>query len=95
MRIIRVQIASGGGRMAITMDRYEANRNMVEKGWHTHVLDEGRRFDSAAQAITALRQENPRKTDQDLPPFVIVKDGQPVGPIVDGDSVVFFNLEIR
>jgi 2,3-bisphosphoglycerate-independent phosphoglycerate mutase len=35
------RIASGGGRMNITMDRYEANWNMVEKGWHTHVL--GRR----------------------------------------------------
>ncbi len=35
-----VQIASGGGRMNITMDRYEANWAMVEKGWHTHVLGE-------------------------------------------------------
>ena len=32
------KIASGGGRMKITMDRYEANWSMVEKGWQTHVL---------------------------------------------------------
>ena len=38
------RIASGGGRMKITMDRYEANWSMVEKGWHTHVLGDGRQF---------------------------------------------------
>ncbi|MBO4261303.1 MAG: 2,3-bisphosphoglycerate-independent phosphoglycerate mutase, partial [Clostridia bacterium] len=31
-----VCIASGGGRMNITMDRYEANWGMVEAGWKTH-----------------------------------------------------------
>ena len=30
--------------------------------------------------------------DQDLKEFVIVRDGKPVGPIVDGDSVVLFNF---
>ena len=30
------QIASGGGRMVITMDRYNANWDMVKKGWYTH-----------------------------------------------------------
>ena len=30
--------------------------------------------------------------DQDLPAFVIAKDGKPVGTIEDGDSVVFFNF---
>jgi 2,3-bisphosphoglycerate-independent phosphoglycerate mutase len=37
-------IASGGGRMKITMDRYQANWGMVELGWKTHVLGEGRKF---------------------------------------------------
>jgi 2,3-bisphosphoglycerate-independent phosphoglycerate mutase len=87
-----VQIASGGGRMNITMDRYEANWRMVEKGWHTHVLGEGPQFDSAAQAIRALREEGAGTIDQDLPPFVMVRDGKPVGPIVDDDSVIFFNF---
>jgi 2,3-bisphosphoglycerate-independent phosphoglycerate mutase len=86
------QIASGGGRMNITMDRYEANWGMVERGWHIHVLGEGRYFDSASQAITTLREESPGVIDQDLPPFVIAKGGEPVGPIQDGDSVVFFNF---
>ena len=86
------RIASGGGRMNITMDRYEANWSMVDRGWHTHVLGEGDQFASAAQAVTALRAKFPGTIDQDLPPFVIAKDGKPVGTIEDGDSVVFYNF---
>jgi 2,3-bisphosphoglycerate-independent phosphoglycerate mutase len=86
------RIASGGGRMQITMDRYEANWKMVEKGWATHVLGRGDRFASAAEAIRALRARFPGTIDQDLPPFVIAESGQPVGTIEDGDAVVFFNF---
>ena len=86
-----IAIASGGGRMQITMDRYEANWGMVEAGWKTHVLGEGRQFASAEEAITTYRNEY-KVIDQDLPPFVIAKDGEPVGTINDGDSVVFFNF---
>lgn len=85
------KIASGGGRMNITMDRYEANWAMVEAGWHTHVLGEGRQFASAEEAVNTYRAEAP-VIDQDLPPFVIAENGEPVGKIVDGDSVVFFNF---
>jgi 2,3-bisphosphoglycerate-independent phosphoglycerate mutase len=85
-------IASGGGRMKITMDRYEADWAMVERGWRTHVLAEGRQFASTEEAINTLRSEIKNVIDQDLPAFVIAKDGKPVGPIVDGDSVVFFNF---
>jgi len=86
------RIASGGGRMNITMDRYEADWSMVERGWHTHVLGEGRQFDSASHAIVTLREESPGVIDQNLPPFVIAEAGESVGPIRDGDSVVFFNF---
>lgn len=84
-------IASGGGRMQITMDRYEANWGMVEKGWHIHVLGDGRQFESATQAIETYREEL-GVIDQDLPGFVIAKDGKPVGTIEDGDSVILFNF---
>ena len=84
-------IASGGGRMTITMDRYEANWSMVEIGWRTHVLGEARRFASAAEAVKTYRAET-KVIDQDLPPFVIEKDGKPMGTIEDGDSVIFFNF---
>ncbi len=85
------KIASGGGRMVITMDRYNANWDMVRKGWETHVLGEGRYFDNAHDAITTLRQET-GAIDQDIPPFVIAKDGKPVGTIEDNDSVILFNF---
>lgn len=85
-------IASGGGRMVITMDRYEANWSMVKKGWHAHVLGNGRKFTSASDAIKTYREET-HVIDQDLGEFVIVdKENNPVGIIEDGDSVVFFNF---
>ena len=85
------RIASGGGRMNITMDRYEANWSMVERGWHTHVLGEGRQFASAEEAYKTLRAET-GKIDQDIDPFVIAENGTPVGTMEDGDSVIFFNF---
>ena len=86
-----IKIASGGGRMKITMDRYEANWAMVEEGWKTHVLGLGRQFASAKEAIETYRAET-KAIDQDLPPFVIAEDGKPVGTVEDGDSVIFFNF---
>ena len=84
-------IASGGGRMQVTMDRYEANWGMVEKGWRTHVQGIGRQFATAAEAIDTYRAET-GCIDQDLPAFVIARDGEPVGKIENGDSVVLFNF---
>ena len=84
-------IASGGGRMQVTMDRYEANWAMVERGWRTHVQGEGRLFASAAEAIETYRAET-GCIDQDLPAFVVAKDGEPVGKIANGDSVILFNF---
>jgi 2,3-bisphosphoglycerate-independent phosphoglycerate mutase len=85
-------VASGGGRMKITMDRYQANWGMVERGWETHVLGKGRKFGSAREAIETLRRENPEAIDQDLPPFVIGRNNKPLGPIEEDDSVIFFNF---
>jgi len=84
-------IASGGGRMRITMDRYQAEWPMVALGWKTHVRGEGEQFASATDAITKLRERS-KVGDQNLDPFVIVRNGKPLGPIVDHDSVVFFNF---
>lgn len=85
-------IASGGGRMYMTMDRYGADWSMVERGWKAHVLGEGRQFDSAVDAINTYRKENPALLDQDMHEFVVAKDGKAVGTIEDGDSVIFFNF---
>lgn len=87
------QVASGGGRMRITMDRYNADWSMVERGWKTHVLGQGRQFFTCSEAIEVLRSESPDVVDQDLEPFVIGDSkGQSVGPVNDGDSVVLFNF---
>ena len=85
------KIASGGGRMQITMDRYEANWSMVKRGWDTHVLGLGEQFTSATEAVTSLREKT-GAIDQDLPAFVIAENGEPVGMIEDHDSVVLFNF---
>ncbi len=86
------RIASGGGRQYITMDRYDANWPMVEKGWKTHVLGQGPQFANATAAVNGLREQHPGTIDQDLPEFVIAENGQPIGTIEDGDAVVFFNF---
>ncbi len=86
------RIASGGGRMKVTMDRYQANWGMVELGWKTHVKGEGRQFASAKKAIETFRNETDGVIDQDLPAFVIAENGEAVGKINDKDSVVLYNF---
>ncbi len=86
------RVASGGGRMITTMDRYEADWSIVERGWRAHVLGEARAFASAGQALETFRREQPGIVDQELPPFVVVEGGRPVGPIEDGAAVIAFNF---
>ena len=86
-------IASGGGRMKVTMDRYNSDWNIVKRGWDAHVLGQGRAFPSASEAVKTFYAEDPKATDQYLPAFVISDaSGAPVGKISDGDAVIFFNF---
>ena len=85
------RIASGGGRMVVTMDRYEADWGVVARGWKLHVRGEGRRFPSARAAVETLYKET-GLDDQNLPGFVIADGDAPVGPIRDGAAVIFFNF---
>lgn len=89
---IDCRISSGGGRMKVTMDRYQANWDIVRLGWDTHVLGKGRLFESARAAIECYRRDNPGVIDQDLPAFVVGANGKPTGTIEDGDGVIFFNF---
>jgi 2,3-bisphosphoglycerate-independent phosphoglycerate mutase len=85
-------IASGGGREAITMDR-DTNWEKVRRGWEVHVHGrEGEPFPSAAAAVREFRRRAPDTFDQDLPPFVVVRDGRPRGPMRDSDSVICMNF---
>uniref|UniRef100_A0ACD5WH90 Uncharacterized protein n=1 Tax=Avena sativa TaxID=4498 RepID=A0ACD5WH90_AVESA len=90
---VDARVASGGGRMYVTMDRYENDWDVVKRGWDAQVLGEApHKFQSALEAVKTLRAE-PKANDQYLPPFVIVDEsGKSVGPIVDGDAVVTFNF---
>jgi 2,3-bisphosphoglycerate-independent phosphoglycerate mutase len=85
-------VASGGGRMHITMDRYEADWSMVKRGWDCHVHgDAPHKFESLKESLAQFRKDS-RLTDQYIPAFVIEKNKQPVGKIKTGDSVIFFNF---
>ena len=91
-RGVDARIGSGGGRMLITMDRYEADWDMVERGYRCHVLGEGERFERASEAIRSFYEADPDIDDQYLPAFVVTVDGEPCGRMADGDSVLFFNF---
>ncbi|MDA3861205.1 MAG: 2,3-bisphosphoglycerate-independent phosphoglycerate mutase [Melioribacteraceae bacterium] len=87
------KIASGGGRMITTMDRYQADWSIVERGWKAHVLGEARHFNSAEDAVQTMYDEDPKMTDQYLESFVVVDENdKPVGKIRNGDAVVFMNF---
>jgi 2,3-bisphosphoglycerate-independent phosphoglycerate mutase len=85
-------IASGGGRMLVTMDRYNADWSIVERGWNAHVHGQARPFASARQAVETFYAEDAARDDQTLPAFVVVRGDRPVGPIADGAAVVCFNF---
>jgi 2,3-bisphosphoglycerate-independent phosphoglycerate mutase len=95
------KIASGGGRMYVTMDRYEADWQIVKRGWDAMVLGEisesnawTGKFHLTKEAIEAARIQFPKKTDQDYPPWVItdLEMKSPIGLISDGDTVINFNF---
>lgn len=86
------RIASGGGRMVTTMDRYNSDWSIVEQGWKAHVLGEGRRFKSAGEAVEVYYAEDHELMDQYMPSFVVAENDIPVGTIEDGDAVIFFNF---
>ncbi len=100
---IDAKIGSGGGRMYVTMDRYESNWEIVRRGWDAHVRgfiapeditsSYPGYFPSAKEAITTARRVYPQKLDQYNPPFVIVDAAhRPIGRMVDGDVVINFNF---
>lgn len=86
------RIASGGGRMHVTMDRYNADWRIVERGYNAHVRGLARSFASASDAVRSMYDEDSDITDQYMDAFVIVDQDKPVGRIVDGDSVIMFNF---
>ena len=78
--------------MKVTMDRYEADWPMVERGWKAHVLGEApTTATSAIEAYKTLKEGG--VSDQNIGPFVIAgADGKPIGAFQDGDAVVIANF---
>ncbi len=85
------RIASGGGRMAVTMDRYGADWAMVERGYQTHTHGVGRQFPTAADAVETMYGETD-DGDQYLDPFVIADGTDAIGTMADGDAVLLWNF---
>mmetsp|Transcript_64667 Transcript_64667/g.173203 ORF Transcript_64667/g.173203 Transcript_64667/m.173203 type:complete len:562 (+) Transcript_64667:62-1747(+) len=101
------RVGSGGGRMYVTMDRYNSDWNIVKRGYDSMVhgkIDEsivpevGKNgytgyYKSMSEWREAVGASFPDKSDQNYPPFVIVDaDGNPTGKIGDGDIVINFNF---
>ena len=88
------RIATGGGRMVMTADRYGNDWPMVKLGWDAMVHGRApHQFASAEEAIRKLRQLQPKVQDQYLPAFVIVDpQGHPVGRIKSGDAVIYYDF---
>jgi 2,3-bisphosphoglycerate-independent phosphoglycerate mutase len=90
------QERSGGARVATVQGRFYGmdrdNRwERIERGWRALVRGEGMRVNSGAQAIEQAYERG--ETDEFVQPSVVESgDGQPIGPIVDGDAVIHFNF---
>ncbi|MGI6704885.1 MAG: 2,3-bisphosphoglycerate-independent phosphoglycerate mutase [Clostridia bacterium] len=85
----------GVGKIATVMGRYYAmdrdkRWERVEKAYNAMVLAEGRKADSALEAVERSYQEN--VTDEFIIPTVIHGEDRPVAKIEANDAIVFFNF---
>ena len=91
----RAAAARGGARVASVAGRYYAmdrdrRWDRTERAYDAIVLGRGRETRDAQTLIAESYRAG--VTDEFVEPGVVVaEDGQPVGPIRDDDSVVFFN----
>ena len=85
----------GVGKIASVMGRYYAmdrdnNYDRVQLAYEAMTQGKG---ETAVSGPAAIQQSYDNdKTDEFVLPTVVVEDGQPVGLIKDGDSVVFYNF---
>jgi 2,3-bisphosphoglycerate-independent phosphoglycerate mutase len=89
--IIRIgagEIATVTGRF-YTMDR-DNRWERVEKGYNAMACGEGSLFASAGEAIASSYADG--VNDEFMLPAIMVKNGQPVGTLKDGDGFIFINF---
>jgi 2,3-bisphosphoglycerate-independent phosphoglycerate mutase len=82
------KIATVSGRY-YTMDR-DNRWERTKKAYDMLVLGEGNKAEDAVEAVEASYAEDVE--DEFVVPTVITEDGEPVGPMNDHDSVIFFNF---
>jgi 2,3-bisphosphoglycerate-independent phosphoglycerate mutase len=84
----RAEVASLGGRY-FGMDR-DKRWDRTKLWYDAMVHGVG---PTATDPVVAIREAYDRgQSDEFIPPVVIVRDGEPVAPIRDGDGVIFFNF---
>jgi 2,3-bisphosphoglycerate-independent phosphoglycerate mutase len=88
-------LAKWGGRIATVSGRYYAmdrdkRWDRVARAYQALVFSAGLRAANAAEAIEASYARD--ESDEFLQPTVLLENGEPVGPIREGDAVVFFNF---
>ena len=92
---LEASLARLGGKIATVSGRYYAmdrdkRWDRVARAYQALVFSAGLHATGAREAVEAAyaRDEN----DEFIQPTVITENGEPVGPIADGDAVIFFNF---
>jgi len=85
----------GVGRIGTVIGRYYAmdrdNRwERVERAYRAMTSAEGLRVASSAEAIRSAYADD--QGDEFVEPRVVCRDGVPLGPVRDGDALIFFNF---
>lgn len=81
------RVASLAGRFW-TMDR-DNRWERVEKGYNAMV---GRAAKTTEDPVKAIEESYANKVyDEEFEPVTIIENGQPVGPVKDGDAIIFAN----
>jgi 2,3-bisphosphoglycerate-independent phosphoglycerate mutase len=92
---LEADLARSGGEIATVTGRYfamdrDSRWDRVARAWDALSLGRGLRAPTARAAVEAAYSRG--ETDEFVAPTVLERDGSPVGPIEDGDAVVFFNF---
>jgi bisphosphoglycerate-independent phosphoglycerate mutase (AlkP superfamily) len=84
----KAKIATVSGRY-YAMDR-DKRWDRVARAYHALVSSSGLHAGSAEDAVREAYGRG--ETDEFIQPTVITEDGEPIGPVQDGDAVIFFNF---
>ena len=92
---LAVPLSKAGARIASVSGRYYAmdrdkRWDRVARAYAALVFSSGLQAESAEDAVQEAYGRG--ETDEFIQPTVIVENGEPVGQVRDGDSVVFFNF---